>query len=180
MASVNKVILVGNLGNNPELRHTTAGQSVCNFCVGTSDKWYDKSSGQYQERTEWHRIVVWGKQGETCAKYLKKGRQVYIEGHLQTHGIPDPKDATQKRYFTEIVASVVQFLGNGNGNVADSERDSQTAHAVKEEAVQVGRKEEFGEEKPQKHTVFSQPEELSRFTQSEPLNLTDDPSDPFW
>ena len=111
MASVNKVIIVGNLGRDPEVRYTTSGQAVANFSVATSDRWTDKSSGQPQERTEWHRIVVWGKQAENCGKYLKKGRSVYIEGRLQTRDYADPKDSTQKRYVTEIIASQIQFLG---------------------------------------------------------------------
>lgn len=121
MASVNKVIIVGNLGRDPELRYTASGLAVANFSVATSDRWTDKNSGQQQERTEWHRIVVWGKQGENCGKYLKKGRSVYIEGRLQTREYPDPKDPSQKRYTTEIVATAVQFLGGGredSGNVS--------------------------------------------------------------
>ncbi len=112
MAGINKVIVVGNLGKDPELRHTPQGQAVANFSVATSESWNDKS-GQKQERTEWHRIVVWGKLGELCAKYLSKGRQVYVEGKLQTRSWDD-KDG-QKRYTTEIVASTVQFLGNNAG-----------------------------------------------------------------
>jgi single stranded DNA-binding protein (ssb) len=115
MASVNKVIIVGNLGRDPEVRYTTSGQAVANFSVATSDRWTDKSSGQPQERTEWHRIVVWGKQAENCGKYLKKGRSVYIEGRLQTRDYADPKDSTQKRYVTEIIANQVQFLGGRDG-----------------------------------------------------------------
>lgn len=124
MASVNKVIILGNLGKDPELRRA-GSQAVCNFSVATSDRWTDKASGQPQERTEWHRIVVWGKQAENCAKYLQKGRSVYIEGRLQTREYPDPKDATQKRYSTEIVASAVQFLGGGSGRDADEGGDRQ-------------------------------------------------------
>jgi single-strand DNA-binding protein len=112
MAGINKVILVGNLGKDPELRHTPQGQAVCNFSIATSESWTDKG-GQKQERTEWHRIVVWGKLGELCAKYLTKGRQAYIEGKLQTRAWDD-KDG-QKRYTTEVVATTVQFLGGGAG-----------------------------------------------------------------
>ena len=83
MASVNKVILIGNLGRDPELRYTQSGQAVTNFSVATTEKFTGRD-GQSQERTEWHRIVVWGKQGENCAQYLSKGRSVYIEGRLQT------------------------------------------------------------------------------------------------
>lgn len=107
MAGVNKVIIIGNLGKDPELRHTPQGQAVATFPVATSENWTDKS-GQKQERTEWHRVVVWGKLAELCAKYLGKGRKAYIEGRLQTRAWDDKEG--QKRYTTEIVANVVQFL----------------------------------------------------------------------
>ena len=84
MASVNKVFLIGNLGGDPEVRYTAGGTSVCNFRMATTDSWTDKQSGQRQERTEWHRVVVWGKQGENCGQYLKKGRPCHVEGRLQT------------------------------------------------------------------------------------------------
>ncbi|WP_428263199.1 single-stranded DNA-binding protein [Haliangium sp.] len=109
MASgVNKVILVGNLGADPELRYTQSGAAVCELRVATNESWTDRQ-GQRQERTEWHRIVVWGKQGENASKYLSKGRQVYVEGRLRTRGWED-KDGN-KRYTTEIIANDVQFLG---------------------------------------------------------------------
>jgi single-strand DNA-binding protein len=108
MASVNRAIIVGNLGRDPEVRYTTGGQPVANFTVATNDRWTDKA-GQPQERTEWHRIVVWGKQAENCGQYLKKGRSVYIEGRIQTREWTN-KDG-QKQYTTEIVANQVQFLG---------------------------------------------------------------------
>lgn len=105
--SVNKVILVGNLGQKPELKNLPNGQAVANFSVATNEKWEDKS-GQKQERTEWHRITVWGKQAENAAKYLDKGRQVYVEGKLQTRSYE--KDGVTK-YVTEIQAQLIQFLG---------------------------------------------------------------------
>lgn len=107
---VNKVIIIGNLGADPELRYTQAGQAVANFRVATNERWTDKD-GQTQERTEWHRIVVWGRQAENCEKYLSKGRQVYVEGRLQTREWDD-KDGN-KRHTTEVVASSVQFLSGG-------------------------------------------------------------------
>jgi single-strand DNA-binding protein len=107
MKSVNKVILLGALGADPELRFTPAGVAVCNFRMATSESFKDKD-GQQQERTEWHTIVVWQKQGESCAKYLKKGSKVYVEGRLQTRSWDD-KDGN-KRYSTEVVASDVGFL----------------------------------------------------------------------
>lgn len=109
MASVNKVILIGNLGADPEKRVTSTGQVVTNFNIATTERWNDKS-GQKQERTEWHRIVVWGQQAENCAQYLSKGRPVYVEGNLRTRQWDD-KDGI-KRYTTEVVAQRVQFLGS--------------------------------------------------------------------
>jgi single-strand DNA-binding protein len=108
MASVNKVILIGNLGRDPELRYTQGGQAVANFSVATTEK-FSSRDGSPQERTEWHRIVVWGKQAETCAQYLSKGRSVYIEGRLQTREWEDREG--NKRNTTEINAQRVQFLG---------------------------------------------------------------------
>ncbi len=108
MAGVNKAILVGNLGRDPEIRYTKTGTAVANFTLATSEKWTDKA-GQKQDRTEWHRIVAWGKTGELCAQYLAKGRSVYIEGRIQTREWED-KDG-QKRKTTEINASQVTFLG---------------------------------------------------------------------
>lgn len=106
--SVNKVLLIGRLGNNPEIRYTNGGTAVANFNMATSENWNDKN-GQKQERTEWHRIVVWGKLAELSEKYLSKGRQCYVEGRLQTRSWDD-KDGN-KRYTTEVVASSIQFLG---------------------------------------------------------------------
>ncbi|MEY4615397.1 MAG: hypothetical protein RJB66_357 [Pseudomonadota bacterium] len=108
MAGINKVILVGHLGKDPEVRQIAPNQTVCQFRIATSENWVDKS-GQKQERTEWHSIVVWGKMADICGKYLAKGRQVYVEGRLQTRSWEDQQG--QKRYTTEIVASTVQFLG---------------------------------------------------------------------
>lgn len=106
--SVNKVIIIGRLGQDPEVK--AVGQSsVANFSVATSENWTDKQ-GQKQERTEWHRIVVWGKLADLCGKYLAKGRQVYLEGRLTTRSWDD-KDG-QKRYTTEIVANTITFLGS--------------------------------------------------------------------
>ncbi len=115
--SVNKVILVGRLGQNPEVRYTPAGAAVANFSVATSESWNDKS-GQKQEKTEWHRIVVWGKVAELCNQYLTKGRQVYIEGRLQTRQWQD-KDG-QTKYTTEVQAQTVQFLGAAAGGAERS------------------------------------------------------------
>jgi single-strand DNA-binding protein len=109
MAGINKVIIVGRLGNDPEVRYTPSGAAVANFSVATSEEWKDKNTGEKKERTEWHRIVAWNKLGELCGEYLSKGRQVYVEGRLQTRSYDDKEGV--KRYTTEIVASDVQFLG---------------------------------------------------------------------
>jgi single-strand DNA-binding protein len=113
---VNKVILIGNLGKDPEVRFTPSGAAVANFNIATNESWTDKS-GQKQERTEWHRIVVWGKLAELCGEYLKKGRQCYVEGRLQTREWTDKEG--KKNYTTEIVAQTVQFLGGGGPGRAD-------------------------------------------------------------
>jgi len=114
--SVNKVILIGNLGRDPEVRYTPSGQAVANFTVATNEAWTDKA-GQKQERTEWHRVVVWGKAAENCGEYLSKGRQVYVEGRLQTREWTNKEGA--KQYTTEVVANpvggVVFLAGGGQG-----------------------------------------------------------------
>lgn len=115
MASVNKVILIGNLGADPELKYTPSNRPLCNLSVATNEVFKDKS-GQRQERTEWHRVTVWGDQAETCSKYLAKGRSVYVEGRLQTRSWDDKEG--KKRYSTDIVADRVVFLGGGAGGGA--------------------------------------------------------------
>ena len=112
MASVNKVILVGNLGKDPEVRFTPSGRAVAKFSIATTESWMDQESGR-QERTEWHNIVVWGKQAESCGQYLAKGRQVFIEGAIRSRSYDDKEG--NKRYITEIIAQRVQFLGSGGG-----------------------------------------------------------------
>lgn len=112
MGSVNKVILVGNLGADPELKYTPTNRAVCNLSIATSETFKDKS-GARQEKTEWHRVVVWGEQAETANKYLAKGRSCYIEGRLQTRSWDD-KDG-KKKYSTEVVADRIVFLGGGGG-----------------------------------------------------------------
>ncbi|MBW1808322.1 MAG: single-stranded DNA-binding protein [Deltaproteobacteria bacterium] len=123
MAGVNKAILIGNLGADPEARYTQGGQAVANFSLATSERWTGRD-GQQQERTEWHRIVTFGKLAETCRDYLSKGRQVYVEGRIQTRSWED-RDG-KKRYTTEIVAQTVRFLGqrgdrDGSSRPAGSE-----------------------------------------------------------
>ncbi len=106
---LNKVMLIGHLGTDPEMRVTPNGTNVANFTIATNES-FKNSSGQLQERTEWHKIVVWGKLAEICNQYLKKGRQVYVEGKLQTRSWDDQKSG-EKRYMTEIVCSDMQMLG---------------------------------------------------------------------
>ncbi len=123
MASVNKVILLGNLGRDPETRYTANGDAVTNLNIATSEQWKDKS-GEKQERTEWHRVVLFGRQAEVANEYLKKGRSVYIEGRLQTRKYTD-KDGIEK-YSTEIVADRMQLIGGardggGGGGSGDTE-----------------------------------------------------------
>jgi single-strand DNA-binding protein len=113
MAGVNKAIIIGNLGRDPEVRYLPSGQSVANFSVATSESFNDKS-GNRQERTDWHNIVVYGKQAELCGQYLKKGRQVYVEGRISYREY-EAKDGSGKRKVTEIVALRVQFLGGRGG-----------------------------------------------------------------
>lgn len=113
MAGLNKVMLIGRLGRDPEIRYSQQGLAIVNFSIATSEQWTDKNTGDRQEKTEWHRIVVFGKQAETCEKYLSKGSQIYIEGRLQTRNYE--KDG-QTHYTTEIVASNFQFLGGKQDN----------------------------------------------------------------
>jgi single-strand DNA-binding protein len=109
MAGVNKVILIGNLGKDPELRYTPGNQAVASFSLATTERWRDRD-GNPQDRTEWHNIVVWGRQAEIAKEYLSKGRQVYIEGRIQTRSWED-KDGN-KRYTTEVIAQRLNFLGS--------------------------------------------------------------------
>jgi len=113
MAGINKVILVGNLGKDPEVRYSAKGSAIANITVATSEQWTDKQSGQKQEKTEWHRVVFFNRLGEVAGEYLKKGSQVYIEGKLQTRKWQNDKGEDQ--YTTEIVGNVLQMLGSKGG-----------------------------------------------------------------
>lgn len=117
--SVNKVLLLGRLGTEVELKYTQNSNSVCNFSMATSEKYKDKS-GQQQEKTEWHRIVVWGKLAELCNQYIGKGSQVYVEGKLTTRSWET--ESGDKKYTTEIVANQVQFLGSKNSSESHSDQ----------------------------------------------------------
>jgi len=118
MASVNKVILIGNLGRDPETRYTTGGDAVTNLRIATTETWKDKS-GEKQEKTEWHTVVLFGRQAEIAGEYLKKGRPVYIEGRLQTRKYTD-KEGVEK-YSTEVVGDRMQLLGGREGGGGDAE-----------------------------------------------------------
>lgn len=130
MASVNKVILIGNLGRDPEVRYMPSGEAITNISVATTDTWKDKS-GEKQEKTEWHRVAFFGKTAEIAGEYLKKGSQVYIEGRLQTRKWQDKEG--QDKYTTEIIADRMQMLGGRGGGASGSEpmggagRDTQSS-----------------------------------------------------
>ncbi len=129
--SVNKVILVGKLGADPEVRYTSGGSAVATFSIATNERWSDKNTGEKQERTEWHRIVAWGRLGEICGEYLSKGKQVYIEGRLQTRSWDD-RDGN-KRYTTEVVAASMVMLGSptGSGRAAEDFPESDAPRGKK-------------------------------------------------
>jgi single-strand DNA-binding protein len=131
MAGVNKVILIGNLGRDPELRYTQGGQAVASFSIATTES-FTKKTGERDERTEWHRIVAWGRTAELCAQYLAKGRTVYIEGRLQTREWENKEG--QKQRTTEVVAQTVQFLGGprGQGGAPAREGEAQGTGPARE------------------------------------------------
>lgn len=125
---INKVILVGNLGQDPEVKYMPSGGAVCNISLATTDSWKDKNSGEKQERTEWHRVVFFNRLAEIAGEYLRKGSQVYVEGRLQTRKWQD-KDS-QDRYTTEIVANEMQMLGGrGGGGFDDSSSSAGSSSA---------------------------------------------------
>lgn len=130
MSSVNKVILLGRLGQDPELKHTPSGAAVCNFSMATSESWNDKNTNEKKEKTEWHRIVVWGKLAELCNQYLSKGRQAFVEGKLETRSYDD-KDGV-KKYTTEIRALTVQFIGGDNSQGENKNQSSSNKPAAKD------------------------------------------------
>jgi single-strand DNA-binding protein len=125
---VNKVILVGNLGKDPEVRYMANGNAIANITLATTESWKDKQSGETQEKTEWHRVVMFRRLGEIAGEYLKKGSQVYIEGKLQTRKWQD--NSGNDRYTTEIVASEMQMLGGRGGGSAGSPADAAPARSA--------------------------------------------------
>ncbi len=127
MASVNKVILVGNLGQDPEVKYMPSGGAVTNISIATTDTWTDKSSGQKQERTEWHRVVFFNRLAEIVGEYLRKGSPVYIEGRLQTRKWQDQNG--QDRYTTEIIAREMQMLGGKPGGSSDFQQNQAAPQA---------------------------------------------------
>ena len=126
MAGVNKVILIGNLGRDPELSHTQKGTPVCRLNVATTRSWFNKDTNARTEETEWHRVSVWGAQAESCNKYLSKGRSIYVEGRLRTSKYEKNGEA---RYSTEIVAENVQFLSGKEGGPQKDEGPAQEPSA---------------------------------------------------
>ena len=129
--SVNRVMLLGRLGDDPVLKHTPTGQAVCNMNLATSETWNDKTSGEKKEKTEWHRVVIWGKQAENCDKFLSKGRQLFVEGKLQTRSWED-KDGN-KRYTTEILGTSVDFIGGPNKDLQTNQLNLKAQAAKKDD-----------------------------------------------
>ena len=135
MASLNKVLILGNLGADPEVSALPSGQTKVTMRVATNDSWNDKD-GNRQERTEWHRVVVWGKQAENCKNYLKKGRTVFIEGRIQSRQWEDQQG--QKRFMTEIVAQNVKFVGGGGGGPGRGQGEAEDAPLVEPVGTDAG------------------------------------------
>ena len=148
---INKVILIGNLGADPETRAMPSGTTVANLRIATSESWRDKQSGEQQERTEWHRVALFGRLGEVAAEYLRKGSQVYIEGSLRTRKWQDKQG--NERYSTEIVANDMQMLGGRGGGGAAGAASTGGAGAAapafaEESGGGAGRSEEFDDDIP--------------------------------
>ena len=146
MASVNKVIIVGNLGADPETRYTPSGDAVTNIRVATTDKWKDKASGEMKEATEWHRISFFGRLAEVAGEYLKKGSQVYVEGSLRTRKWQDKEG--QDRYSTDIRGDVMQMLGRREGGGAPREDAAQRGEARAGGEAKAGAEAKPAQKKP--------------------------------
>lgn len=146
---VNKVILVGNLGRDPEIRYSANGQAIANVNIATSESWKDKNTGEKQEKTEWHRIVFFGRLAEIAGEYLKKGSQIYVEGRLQTRKWQDKEG--KDRYTTEIVANEMQMLGSrgGSGGPSDSfNQDTGSTNAPATSSASTGGGDDFDDDIP--------------------------------
>ena len=154
MASINKVIIVGNLGQDPEVKYMPSGGAVTNISIATTDTWTDKSSGQKQEKTEWHRVVFFNRLAEIVGEYLKKGSQVYIEGSLRTRKWQDQNG--QDKYTTEIVAREMQMLGSRAGGSSDFQQSApqQNSAPQKSNAPQQNAPQQQGSEAPQNFDNF--------------------------
>src|SRR5689334_3072373 len=145
--SVNKVILIGNLGRDPEMRYTPNGVAVANITIATSEVWKDKQTGQNQEQTEWHRIVLFARLGEIAGEYLRKGSKVYIEGRLQTRKWQD-KNTGQDRYTTEIVAESLQMLDSKGGGASANMDHAPAAEKGNMDAAQPAPADSFDDDIP--------------------------------
>jgi single-strand DNA-binding protein len=145
MASVNKVILLGNLGQDPTVKYMGDGRAVCNISIATSDSWNDKATGEKQERTEWHRVVLHGRTAEVAGEYLKKGSTVYIEGRLQTRKWTD-KDGVE-RYTTDIVGDRMQMVGSRQQETSGSQTSKPNANAQAKHGKQAPR-DDFDDDIP--------------------------------
>jgi single-strand DNA-binding protein len=147
MASVNKVIIIGNLGRDPEVRYTPSGAAVCNVSVATTRNWKNRESGEKQEETEWHRVVFYDRLAEIAGEYLKKGRSVYVEGRLKTRKWQDKEG--KDNYTTEIIAEQMQMLGSregmgGGGSAGDDHGESRSAPAARAPASKPAAKSASG------------------------------------
>lgn len=152
MASVNKVILVGNLGRDPEIRHLPSGDAVANIAVATTDKWKDKQTGEQKEQTEWHRVSFFGKLAEIVGQYLTKGSQIYIEGKLQTRKYTD-KDGVEK-FATEIRADSMQMLGSRGGDGGQQGNAPRQQNAAPQQRQAAPQQRQAPRQQPQNNSGF--------------------------
>lgn len=171
MAGVNKVIIVGNLGNDPEVRYAANGSAIANISIATSESWTDKNSGDKQEKTEWHRVVMFNRLGEIAGEYLRKGSKVYVEGKLQTRKWQD--NSGQDRYTTEIVASTMQML-DGRGDNAGQGGGGYQQRAPSQAAPQQGGGQQYGGGQPQYGGAKPQSAPQKPAAQPAPANDFDD------
>ena len=145
--SVNKVILIGNLGRDPEVRYTPSGAAIANITIATSETWKDKQTGENQERTEWHRIVMYNRLAEITGEYLRKGAKVYIEGRLQTRKWQD-KNTNQDRYTTEVIADSLQMLDSKGGSSSEFRSQAAEKSAPASEMPQAEAADSFDDDIP--------------------------------